>query len=68
MYFEHERRLSDASEALYVHKHTLAYRLKRVEAITGRSLSAMDDLCVLYLAVKASQAGPKPTRAQERIR
>jgi PucR family transcriptional regulator, purine catabolism regulatory protein len=65
VYFEHERRLSDASDVLFVHKHTLAYRLKRIEAITERNLSAMDDLCVLYLALKASEASPRRAPAQE---
>ncbi|ADB48966.1 PucR family transcriptional regulator [Conexibacter woesei] len=59
VYFEQERRLSVASDVLFVHKHTLAYRLKRIEAITGRNLNEMDDLCVLYLALKASEASPR---------
>lgn len=54
VYFEKDRRLSVAAEALFVHKHTLAYRLKRIEELTGRKLSRMDDLCVVYLALKAS--------------
>src|SRR5674476_1379617 len=29
----------DAAEKLYVHRHTLRYRMKRVEAITGRALN-----------------------------
>jgi purine catabolism regulator len=68
VYFGHERRLSEASDALFVHKHTLAYRLKRIEAITGRSLGAMDDLCVLYLALKAAEAAPKRSDAGDRAR
>lgn len=66
VFFEHERRLSVAAEALFVHKHTLAYRLKRIEAITGRNLNEMDDLCVLYLALKASDASPRRATADER--
>lgn len=54
VYFEKDRRLSVAAEALFVHKHTLAYRLKRIEELTGRKLSRMDDLCVVYLALKAA--------------
>jgi PucR family transcriptional regulator, purine catabolism regulatory protein len=55
VYFEHERRLSQAAASLYVHKHTLAYRLKRIEEISGRRLARTDDMCVLYLALKASE-------------
>jgi purine catabolism regulator len=68
VYFEHERRLSVASDALFVHKHTLAYRLKRIEAITGRNLNEMEDLCVLYLALKASEASPQRSASDERAR
>ena len=30
----------DAAEQLYVHRHTLRYRMKRVEEITGRGLTS----------------------------
>jgi DNA-binding PucR family transcriptional regulator len=36
-----------------VHKHTLSYRLGRIEDITGRDLSRMSDLVPLWLAVQA---------------
>lgn len=56
VYFAHERRLSEAARALFVHKHTLAYRLKRVAEITGRDLNRLNDVCVLYLALQATNA------------
>jgi purine catabolism regulator len=52
-FFRHRRRLTDAANELYVHKHTLAYRLRRVEELTGRDLSTMDDQSELWLALKA---------------
>jgi len=56
IYLENDRRLAVAADALFVHKHTLAYRLKRIEELTGRRLGRMDDLCVIWLALKAAEA------------
>lgn len=53
VFFAHNRRLQSAADELFVHKHTLSYRLQRVEQITGRDLSRMEDLVQLWLAVQA---------------
>ncbi|WP_320670499.1 PucR family transcriptional regulator [Patulibacter defluvii] len=53
VFFAHERRLAPAAEALFVHKHTLSYRLRRIEEISGRSLNRMQDLTELWMALKA---------------
>ena len=66
VYFECDRRLGAAAETLYVHKHTLAYRLKRIEEILGRKLARIDDLCVVYLALKASELLPERAPADGR--
>lgn len=52
-FFRHERRLAVAAQELGVHKHTLAYRLKRVEELTGRSLDRIEDLAELWIALRA---------------
>ena len=52
-FFRHRRRLTEAASELYVHKHTLAYRLRRIEELTGRDLSTMEDASELWLALKA---------------
>jgi purine catabolism regulator len=53
----------EAAERLYVHRHTLRYRMKRVEEITGRDLSSSQDRMEFWLALKAKelieQAGKK---------
>ena len=54
-YFDNERRLSAAAAILYVHKHTLGYRLKRVEELTGRKLNRVSDVSQLWLATRALQ-------------
>ena len=54
----------DAAERLYVHRHTLRYRMKRVEEISGRSLDSSQDRMEFWLALKAKelidQAAKKP--------
>ncbi|MFD5077038.1 PucR family transcriptional regulator [Streptomyces sp. NPDC058371] len=48
----------DAAAAdLGVHRHTLRYRMRRVEEILGRSLDDPDVRMELWLALKASAAG-----------
>ena len=39
------------SEALHVHRNTLAYRLRRIEEITGLDLGSARDLACVYLAI-----------------
>ncbi|GIV01099.1 MAG: hypothetical protein KatS3mg014_2714 [Actinomycetota bacterium] len=53
VWLEHDRRTERAARHLLVHKHTLAYRLKRVEQLTGRSLTRTGDLADLWLALRA---------------
>ena len=45
----------DAAEKLYVHRHTLRYRMKRVEEITGRDLDKSQDRMEFWLALKAKE-------------
>jgi PucR family transcriptional regulator, purine catabolism regulatory protein len=61
----------DAAEKLYVHRHTLRYRMKRVEEITGRDLDQSQDRMEFWLALKAKELidqakkgkpGPEPAR------
>lgn len=40
-----------ASRALHVHRNTLAYRLKRIEEITGLDLDSPRDIACVYLAL-----------------
>ncbi|GBQ01442.1 PucR family transcriptional regulator [Streptomyces spongiicola] len=62
----------DAAAAdLGVHRHTLRYRMRRVEEILGRSLDDPDVRMELWLALKATEAplpapAPVPNPASER--
>lgn len=42
-----------AAEALYIHKQTLVYRMKRVEELTGRRLDDTGHVAELWLALQA---------------
>lgn len=53
VYFRHQGRLRPAAEQLFVHEHTLTYRLKRIEQLTSKSLKNYRDAFELWLAVEA---------------
>ncbi len=55
VWLEHDRRTENAAGLLRVHKHTLAYRLDRIEQLTGRDLSRMQDVVDFWLALRAHQ-------------
>jgi hypothetical protein len=46
------------STALHVHRNTLAYRLKRIEEITGLDLSSPRDLACVYVALSSDLQPP----------
>ena len=45
--------VADAADRLYVHKNTVRYRLRRVEALTGRRLANLADRLELEAATVA---------------
>lgn len=48
---------SVAARRLHVHRNTLSYRVRKIEALTGRSLGAMDDQVELWLGLRAHEIG-----------
>jgi purine catabolism regulator len=44
-----------AARELYCHRHTLRYRIRRVEELTGRDLSRAHDRIELWLALRARE-------------
>jgi len=52
-YIEANGRWADAAAALSVHRHTLRYRMRKVEELTGRDLGAAEDRLELWLALRA---------------
>ncbi|MDF5752732.1 PucR family transcriptional regulator [Spongiactinospora sp. TRM90649] len=54
-WMERDRRLDDAARALHVHPNTLAYRLRRFAALTGRDLSSSAGFAEVWLALRAAR-------------
>ncbi|MFT4214235.1 MAG: PucR family transcriptional regulator ligand-binding domain-containing protein [Microbacterium sp.] len=54
VYFQHHGRLRAAAAQLFVHEHTLTYRLKQVEKLTDRDLKNYRDVFELWLAIESS--------------
>ena len=54
-FLAHNGHWEPAARALCVHRHTLRYRMRQVEELTGRDLSAADDRTELHLALKAHE-------------
>ncbi len=52
-YLEHERSLREAAACLFVHPNSLAYRLRRIEEITGQRLASIEAQTELWTALEA---------------
>lgn len=50
-FLAHDYDRGATSEALHVHRNTLAYRLRRIQELTGLDLTSARDLAWLYLAL-----------------
>ena len=47
-----------AARRLYCHRHTLRYRIRRVEELTGRDLASARDRIEFWLALRARELVP----------
>jgi purine catabolism regulator len=54
-YIEANGRWADAAAALGVHRHTLRYRVRKIEALTGRRPTDARDRLELWLALRAHE-------------
>jgi purine catabolism regulator len=52
-FLEHNARWETAAARLYVHRHTLRYRMRKVEELTGRDLGSSFDRMEFWLALRA---------------
>lgn len=51
-YFDHHANVSQAADALFIHRNTLLYRLERIQELTGHDLNHSDSRLALQLALK----------------
>ncbi len=54
-FIEHNGHWERAASALYCHRHTLRYRVRRVEALTGRDFSSARDRIEFWLALRGRE-------------
>lgn len=54
-FLEHNGQWEKASRELYCHRHTLRYRIRRIEQLTGRDLSSARDRIEFWLALQARE-------------
>lgn len=52
-YFKNNQSIQNAAEELFIHRHTLRYRLNQVEVRTGLDIKSTEDLLKLQLGVMA---------------
>jgi purine catabolism regulator len=57
-YIEQNGQWEKAARELYCHRHTLRYRIRRVEQLTGRDLSSARDRIEFWLALRARELVP----------
>lgn len=50
VYFTYEGSITQAANALYIHKNTLQYKLKKLETITGKDIRNPSEAAAYYIA------------------
>jgi purine catabolism regulator len=55
VFIEHNGHWEKAAAALYCHRHTLRYRIRRIEQLTGRSFSSARDRIEFWLALRGRE-------------
>jgi PucR family transcriptional regulator, purine catabolism regulatory protein len=54
-FIEQNGQWEKAARQLYCHRHTLRYRIRRVEQLTGRDLTSARDRIEFWLALRARE-------------
>ncbi|MFF2108385.1 PucR family transcriptional regulator [Rhodococcus koreensis] len=52
-FLTHNRSWTVTAEQLGIHRQSLAFRLRKIESVTGRDLKASSDIAMLWLALRA---------------
>jgi PucR family transcriptional regulator, purine catabolism regulatory protein len=55
VFIEHNGHWEQAASALYCHRHTLRYRIRRIEQLTGRDFSNARDRIEFWLALRGRE-------------
>ena len=54
-FIQHHGQWERAARELYCHRHTLRYRMHKIEELTGRDLSKANDRIEFWLALRARE-------------
>jgi purine catabolism regulator len=54
-----------AARRLYCHRHTLRYRIRKVEELTGRDLASARDRIEFWLALRGREIVNRPATRSE---
>ena len=65
-FIEQNGQWEKAARQLYCHRHTLRYRIRRIEQLTGRDLSLARDRIEFWLALRAGSLCGEGGRARRR--
>jgi purine catabolism regulator len=57
IFIRNQSNVSQTARALCLHRHTLLYRMRKIETLTGRSLMNPDDLFLLDISIKLWMIG-----------
>jgi sugar diacid utilization regulator len=57
-YLAADTNLTKSAELLMVHPNTVVYRLRRIRELTGRDPRSVDELMILFLALKLAELKP----------
>ncbi len=63
-YIDANGRWAEAAAAIHVHRHTLRYRVRKIEQLTGRDLTDARDRLELGLALRADQLNRSDRRLE----
>jgi purine catabolism regulator len=58
VYFDHNGVLSQAAEALFIHRNTLIYRMERIAEISGLDLDNTETRLAIQLALRVHRMTP----------
>ena len=63
-----QRPVGGPARRLYCHRHTLRYRIRKIEELTGRDLGSARDRIEFWLALRGREIVPPSTRTDDRAR
>ncbi|MGH2661581.1 MAG: PucR family transcriptional regulator [Actinomycetota bacterium] len=64
-FLDHNSRWEPAAAELFIHRHTLRYRMRKAEELTGRDLSSPHDRMEFWLAIRARDLLLRPAAGSQ---